>query len=116
MRGQVATFPIDHITPRTRQGRTELDNLAVACPHCNARKWIHTQSVDPVTAEEVELFHPRHDRWEDHFRWSAADATILEGISAKGRATIGRLEMNDPNLIDIRRLLVELDLLHNLQT
>ncbi len=35
-RGQVATFPIDHVLPRSSGGETILDNLALACPHCNA--------------------------------------------------------------------------------
>jgi 5-methylcytosine-specific restriction endonuclease McrA len=29
-RGQVATFPIDHVLPRSRGGETILDNLALA--------------------------------------------------------------------------------------
>jgi 5-methylcytosine-specific restriction endonuclease McrA len=37
-RGQVATFPIDHVTPRSSSGDTILDNLALACPHCNGSK------------------------------------------------------------------------------
>jgi HNH endonuclease len=31
-RGQVGTFPIDHVTPRSLAGATVLDNLALACP------------------------------------------------------------------------------------
>ena len=33
MRGQIATFPIDHPTPRSSGGLTILANLALACPH-----------------------------------------------------------------------------------
>jgi hypothetical protein len=32
MRGQVAAFPVDHVTPRNSAGTTTLDNLALACP------------------------------------------------------------------------------------
>jgi len=35
---QVGGFEIDHILPRSRGGLTEIDNLALACPHCNAHK------------------------------------------------------------------------------
>lgn len=72
---QVATFPVDHIVPVSSGGRTELDNLALACPRCNAAKWLHAAAPDPVSGEMVRLFHPRHDNWSDHFQWSAADQT-----------------------------------------
>lgn len=42
-RGQVATFPIDHIQPKSVGGSNELDNLALTCPHCNAHKGTATQ-------------------------------------------------------------------------
>ena len=113
MRGQVATFPIDHIIPRIEDGTTDLENLAVACGHCNERKWTHTHSLDPATGDNVALFHPRRDRWEDHFQWSAGDSAVLEGISASGRATVSRLDMNHPKVIDTRRLLMTLGLFAN---
>ena len=39
---QISGFEIDHILPRSRGGQTELFNLALACPHCNAHKGAHT--------------------------------------------------------------------------
>jgi hypothetical protein len=36
---QVATFPVDHVIPISAGGKTEGDNLALACPRCNAAKW-----------------------------------------------------------------------------
>lgn len=110
VRGQVATFPVDHAIPRSSGGLTALPNLALACPHCNGHKWAHTAATDPVTAEVVPLFNPRADRWEDHFQWSVADRSILEGRTARGRATLELLQMNHPHLIDIRRLLEALGL------
>ena len=110
MHGQVATFPIDHITPRSEAGATDLENLAVACGHCNARKWKHTHGLDPTSGESVALYHPRRDRWEDHFRWSTGDPAVVEGISPTGRATINRLEMNHPKVIETRRVLLALGL------
>jgi hypothetical protein len=65
----------------------------------------------PDSTEVVALFNPRVDRWEDHFQWSAADPTILEAKTARGRATLLLLQMNLPNMVDIRRLLVALNLL-----
>lgn len=58
----------------------------------------------------VPLFNPRVDVWEEHFQWSATDRTILEGITACGRATLLLLQMNHPNMVDIRRLMAELNL------
>ena len=110
VRGQIATFPIDHLTPRSSGGLTVPANLALACPHCNGHKWAHTSAPDPASAEVVSLFNPRVDRWEEHFQWSAADPAILEGKTARGRATLLLLQMNHPNMVDIRRLLLVLDL------
>jgi hypothetical protein len=109
-RGQVATFPIDHPIPQNSGGPTELANLALACPSCNAHKWAHTDGADPLTGEQVPLFNPRKERWGDHFRWSQADPTVLEGKTPCGRGTINRLQMNHPTLRDIRRLLAALGL------
>jgi hypothetical protein len=56
------------------------------------------------------LFNPRTDRWEEHFQWSATDPTLLEGKTPRGRATLVPLQMNHPNMVDIRHLLVALQL------
>lgn len=110
VRGQIATFPIDHPTPRSSGGPTVLENLALACSHCNGHKWAHIAAPDPDSTEVVPLFNPRVDRWEDHFQWSGADPTILEAKTARGRATLLLLQMNHPNMVDIRRLLGALNL------
>lgn len=110
MRGQVATFPIDHIVPRSAGGETTPDNLALACPHCNGRKWVRTQANDPLTGELVELFSPRTENWDDHFRWSETEPVILEGKTPRGRATIALLELNHRKLVETRELLLELGL------
>ena len=44
-----------------------LDNLALACQGCNNFKFIKTEAVDPLTRKHVALFHPRRERWSDHF-------------------------------------------------
>lgn len=107
-RGQVATFPIDHVIPRTAGGTTALDNLALTCPHCNAHKWTAVGGTDPDTGEAAWLFHPRQDEWDDHFEWVTTG--VLAGRTAVGRATIAGLRMNDPGMIELRTLLAELGL------
>jgi len=108
IQGQVATFPIDHIIPRTRKGETVLSNLALACPHCNGHKWALVDGVDPSTSQPASLFNPREQVWAEHFAWSAADPVVLEGKTPNGRATIARLLINAPVMITVRRLLLEL--------
>jgi len=93
-RGQVSTFPIDHIIPRSADGPTELDNLALTCPHCNAHKGMATMATDPVTDEVAAFYHPRRHAWEEHFEWAPTGTGELLGKTAEGRATIVGLRIN----------------------
>ncbi|MFM8007998.1 MAG: HNH endonuclease, partial [Dolichospermum sp.] len=56
----------------------------------------------PLTGENVPLFHPRKQKWVDHFVWSA-DSIRVEGITTIGRATIVKLRMNNPVIIVARK-------------
>jgi hypothetical protein len=109
-RGQVATFPIDHVNPRSNEGTTTLENLALACPRCNGSKWKHTNWADPLSGNSTLLFNPRSDSWIDHFRWSTEWKGILEGLTDIGRATIACLQINHPEMIALRQLLAALGL------
>jgi hypothetical protein len=53
-----------------------------------------TVGIDPDTKQEVPLFNPRTQKWEDHFIWTADGLKIL-GTTPVGRATCKRLDMND---------------------
>lgn len=107
---QVATFPVDHIQPISAGGATHLDNLALACPRCNAVKWIYTAVADPISGELTQLFDPRRDNWADHFRWSTEDSSMLEMHSAVGRATAELLELNSQHRRQVRYWLTALGL------
>jgi hypothetical protein len=107
---QIGTFPLDHIIPRSAGGKTEENNLALACAHCNACKWAHVDGLDEQEGVLVRLFHPRHDAWNNHFRWSVVRPGELEGQTPIGRATIARLRVNHPEVVEIRRLLTALGL------
>lgn len=98
--GQEASFHIDHVTPRAAGGPTVSENLALACVSCSLRKWAKRTGVDPDTGVEVPLFHPRTDRWDDHFRW---DGPLLIPLSPTGRATAAALAMNRPMIVAIRQ-------------
>jgi hypothetical protein len=52
-----------------------------------------TEAFDPVTVMVVPLFHPRTDRWADHFAWTDGGQVLL-GLTPIGRATIIALDMN----------------------
>jgi cation diffusion facilitator CzcD-associated flavoprotein CzcO len=73
-------------------------NLALACYHCNAHKGPNLSGIDPESGELVRLFHPRQDRWDEHFE---RNGVLIVGRTAVGRATVGLLKMN---AADRRRL------------
>lgn len=105
--GQEATFHIDHVIPRARGGRTELDNLALACVSCSLHKGARQQVPDPQTGKLVRLFNPRQDRWEEHFRWT--QVVVLVGLTEIGRATVEALELNRSLVLAIRRAEIDFD-------
>ena len=97
------TFPIDHIIAQQHGGATRADNLALSCAHCNAHKGPNIAGIDPVDGALVPLFHPRRDRWADHFQWRG---TELVGRTPVGRVTIHVLAMNDPPIVALREALI----------
>ncbi len=103
---QEAAFHVDHITPVSARGRTISSNVALACVTCSLRKAARTHVRDPLSKEWVPLFHPRQDRWSDHFRWTRRYRLL--GVTPTGRATIAALGMNRPAVIAIRKALVKL--------
>jgi hypothetical protein len=86
-------------------GTTEADNLALACALGNQRKGSDLASLDPDTGQLTPLFHPRRDRWVDHFRLVQAR---LEGLTPVGRVTIRLLQLNLPERLEERALLIRL--------
>jgi hypothetical protein len=99
----VLTFPIDHIIARQHGGKTRADNLALACLRCNLHKGPNIAGIDPVSKQVVPLYHPRRDRWGDHFRWRGPR---LAGLTPVARATIRVLDMNDRDSVAIRKSLI----------
>ncbi|NUM46589.1 MAG: HNH endonuclease [Anaerolineales bacterium] len=101
-------FVTEHILPKSRGGKSTLDNLAFACQGCNGQKYNKTEAEDPVTGELVPLYHPRQDDWKKHFTWSEG-YTILIGLTNIGRATIAELDLNRLGVINFRRVLLLLN-------
>jgi hypothetical protein len=98
-------FTVDHIIPKVRGGTSDFANLCFCCFWCNNYKQARTHVRDPRTSRLVPLFHPRRDRWGDHFRWSPTFTRVI-GRTATGRATINALRLNRPGLVRARRIWV----------
>ena len=97
---QGASFHVEHIIPRSLGGKDDLDNLAWACPRCNLTKSDRLTATDPETKAEVPLFHPRRDRWEEHFAWQEY---TLVGLTAVGRGLIAAFGLNHERRCRIRQ-------------
>jgi hypothetical protein len=98
------SFSVEHIQPRSQGGKAHLDNLALACEGCNSHKYTKTEGYDPVTGETVPLYHPRQQKWRDHFCWND-DFTLIIGLTPTGRATVETLQLNREGLANLRRVL-----------
>jgi HNH endonuclease len=99
-------FAIDHIVAEKHRGETIEQNLALACCHCNGFKGSNIASIDEVSGELVRLYHPRTDKWGEHF---VCTNGVIAGRTAVGRATIHVLNINDPERIELRELLIAQD-------
>jgi HNH endonuclease len=103
----VLPHEIDHIRARKHRGSSALENLALACAPCNARKGSNAAGYDPEGGDLTPLFNPRHDCWTDHFSW---DGPVLKGKTPVARATIDVLGINEPDRVEHRRMLLSLRL------
>lgn len=66
---------------------------------CNLHKGTNLTGIDPKTGHLAPIFHPRRDRWSDHFVF---EGVRIIGLSAVGRATIRVLNMNDARRLELR--------------
>lgn len=98
----------DHIVALKHRGATIESNLAYSCAcasdlaMCNSFKGTDLSSIDPTTGTLVRLFNPRIDDWSSHFE--VIGGRIL-GRTPEGRVTVELLQMNRPDLVQLRRLL-----------
>ena len=98
----LAEHQVDHVIAVKHGGHSASENLALCCTICNRFKGSDIASIDPETGQTVGLFHPRRDRWEDHFH-------IVRGLitpaTAVGRVTARLLRMNAVERIAEREIL-----------
>lgn len=98
---ELVPFEIDHIVPGSAGGPTEENNLCLACPSCNRFKAARQYAVDLLTGEIVPLFHPRNQRWSEHFEWAPGTLEVV-GRTPTGRATLTLLRLNRPHFLRLR--------------
>jgi hypothetical protein len=92
-------FHIEHTIPRQHGGKDSVENLALACHHCNLHKGTNLSGLDPKSKKLTRLFHPRLDDWGEHF--ANRDGEII-GLSAVGRTTVNLLRMNEDGRLQLR--------------
>jgi 5-methylcytosine-specific restriction endonuclease McrA len=94
---------IEHIVAKQHGGSDDLDNLALASHRCNLAKGPNLSGGDPLSGHTTPLFHPRGERWNDHFFVRGA---LIEGSTPTGRATIQVFAMNDARRLEARSALL----------
>ena len=99
------SFHIEHVVAKQHRGSDDQDNLALACHQCNLHKGTNLASFDPDTNEVVRLFHPRRQRWHEHFR---LEGIRIVGQTAIGRTTVWLLQMNSEERLELRAALADL--------
>lgn len=100
---------VDHVIAEKHGGQTDENNLALACTICNKYKGSDLASIDPSNGEIVRLYQPRHDRWYDYFQLKEGEIIPLNAI---GRVTVRLLQMNRPERVEERRLLLQANALN----
>lgn len=100
-------FEVEHILPESLGGTDDLENLALCCRVCNLRKSAHTVGRDPEENKDVPLYHPRRERFDDNFQIDQ-DSGAIVGLTAAGRATVARLDMNSAAQISARLQWIQL--------
>jgi hypothetical protein len=100
----VFSHQIDHIISRKHGGSSAADNLALACMLCNRHKGTDVASVHADSGKIVRLFHPRRDRWDQHFQIAEE---YIDPVAEVGEITVQLLRLNAPERLSERRLLQE---------
>jgi hypothetical protein len=97
-------FEFDHIIAQKHGGSATPDNLAFSCFHCNSHKGPNLAGFDPLTKRVIRLLNPRKDRWAKHLEW---DGPLLIGRTSIGRVTVYVLNINDPDAVAFREIMLD---------
>jgi hypothetical protein len=101
--GGTVSFHIEHIIAQSHGGLTDASNLALSCPTCNYLKGPNIAAADPQTGEPTFLFHPRRDKWDEHF---SLDGATIEQHTPEARVTARLLNFNDESRKEQRDILL----------
>jgi hypothetical protein len=104
-----AVFEVEHITPVAGGGTDSEENLALVYRSCNSFKGNRSSYMDSETNKEERLYHPRQDRWEEHFFVSSESCEIVP-LTAIGRVTAICLKVNSRAQLTARQFWVQLGL------
>jgi len=96
---------VDHIYAEKHGGETLEANLCLSCVDCNRYKGTDLASLDPLRGEPVFLFHPRRDKWSEHFQ---LDGARIEPVTPEARASVKLLHINDIDRVWERAALLKL--------
>jgi hypothetical protein len=77
----------------------------LSCPSCNIAKGSDIAGADPTSGNATFLYHPRQQKWSDHFELRNA---IIHGKTAEGRLTVQLLQLNSRERVTEREGLIEL--------
>ena len=95
----LAALHIEHIRPLKHGGSDDESNLCLAFIDCNLHKGPNLTGIDPLTDAVTPLFHPRQQRWDEHFR---RDGIHIVGRTDTGRTTVRVLCMNSDEQLELR--------------
>lgn len=102
-------FEVEHIIPTSRKGKNDEANLALACRSCNLRKGVRINGKLASSKTEVAFFHPRNQRWNEHFKVEPDSGKII-GITLVGEVTVEYLSINSHAQVIARQLWIRLGL------
>lgn len=103
-RASLLPHQVDHIIAQQHLGSDAASNLCLCCLRCNLKKGPNIASTDPQAGgiyRIVALFHPRQQRWHEHFHLQ--DDGHIEGLTPEGRATARLLDFNAEDRVRLRR-------------
>lgn len=90
---------VDHIISLKHGGSSEDRNLAYACALCNRAKGSDIGSLSS-TGQFTRFYHPRNDRWSEHFALSGVNIVARSEI---GEVTVRLLGFNDESRLHERQ-------------
>ena len=97
-------FEFDHVIAQKHGGLATFENLAFACFPCNSQKGPNLAGFDQETRRVVRLWNPRKDHRGKHLEWQGP---LLVGRTSIGRVTVSVLNINDPDAVAFREMLIE---------